>query len=96
MFVPEFVYKVETAGGGVIVAAAARHRQHLPAQFGRRDGHDIVSTFPVLCRNVLRDSALDRLPLMNERPAVISIRYSSPSPVARVLSGIQEAGPVHR
>src|SRR3546814_20993920 len=62
VFVPEFVYKVETAGGAVILAAAACHRQQLPAQFGGRDGHDIVSTLPVFCRDVVRDSALDRLP----------------------------------
>ncbi len=32
VLVPELVYEVETAGGRIILAAAARHRQQLPAQ----------------------------------------------------------------
>ena len=45
-------------GDGVILATAARLRQ----QLRRREGHDIVGNCSVLCRDVLCDSALDRLP----------------------------------
>src|SRR3546814_7678325 len=47
VLVPELVYEVEKAGGGVILAAAARHRQQLPAQLRseeRRVGKECVST----------------------------------------------------
>ncbi|MBV2184841.1 MAG: hypothetical protein KUL88_09920 [Rhizobium sp.] len=66
VFIPELVDEVEAAGGRVTLAAVARHHQQLAARLDRRDRNNIVGTLPVLDRDVVRDSALDRL-LRDER-----------------------------
>lgn len=66
VFIPELVDEVEAACGRVTLAAVARHRQQLAARLGPRDRNNIVGTLPVLYRDVVRDSALDRL-LRDER-----------------------------
>lgn len=57
VLVSELVYKDETAGSGVSLAAAFRHLYEVSAQFGRYHVNNIIGTLPVFGGNVHKDNA---------------------------------------